>query len=85
MFNKNITVDIESNSFKTPITPNHSDTVPIAQFSLGFDTLQCHHNIITNIKIIKYLLLERIIFVFKLMEELTKKHSVSNQGHWKRV
>ena len=48
MLDTNSTVNGNSQYYTTPIKDNHSDTVPIAQFILGSDTLQCQHNITTH-------------------------------------
>ena len=35
--------------------------------------------------VIKYLHMEKIVFVFKLIEEIPGQHSVPNQGHWLKL
>ena len=76
---------MKNQSFLTPIKHNHSDTAPSAnnnvfgQFPLGSDPLQCQKYNTTHMTQQKSLHPERIISVFKLMEELPVKHSVPNQ------
>ena len=53
MFDTNVTVDDESQLFKTPMKKNYGVTTTSTQNLLVSDTMKCQHNTATRVKVHK--------------------------------